>query len=185
MSVYLSIKLFQELHIVMELCDSSVEDLLKRSDGPMDTTATLVFIEQMQDALKYLYDERIIHRDIKPGNILVSTGNILVSNITYKLCDFGVVNMHPYFHTISARHPVLCGLISGQRSFNDNEEHERDCDNVNGWKLQIHVPSNEAQSFFKSQVFQVFSQSGCLEHWRSNIGVVHRLEGRGEFGRGY
>ena len=43
-------------------------------------------------ALKYMKDEKIIHRDIKPKNILIHKGNI-------KISDFGVakiINEHNY-----------------------------------------------------------------------------------------
>ncbi|KAL0226021.1 hypothetical protein P9112_013345 [Eukaryota sp. TZLM1-RC] len=38
---------------------------------------------QLVSALKYLHDNRVIHRDMKPQNILICSGGIV------KLCDFG------------------------------------------------------------------------------------------------
>lgn len=44
------------------------------------------YIAQIASALKYMKDEKIIHRDIKPKNILIHEGNL-------KISDFGVAKI--------------------------------------------------------------------------------------------
>lgn len=39
--------------------------------------------QQLVSALYYLHSNRVIHRDMKPQNILISSNNVV------KLCDFG------------------------------------------------------------------------------------------------
>jgi serine/threonine protein kinase len=49
----------------------------------------LKYFSQLVSVLKYLYDKRIIHRDIKASNILYLKPNIL------KLADFGIARVVP------------------------------------------------------------------------------------------
>ena len=70
--------------IAMEWMSYSLADLVRFSDGlPQDCARDVCF--QLLRALAYLHDEkRVIHRDIKPGNILVSPKGEV------KIGDFGV-----------------------------------------------------------------------------------------------
>lgn len=52
-------------------------------DGKLPEETLRVLAKQLVEALCYLHTNRIIHRDMKPQNILI-TGNEII-----KLCDFG------------------------------------------------------------------------------------------------
>ncbi|KPI85674.1 mitogen activated kinase-like protein [Leptomonas seymouri] len=70
------------LNLFMELAyQGSVADLLLRCPRlPENHVATIA--KQLLQAVKYLHESGIVHRDIKPGNILISQGQL-------KLSDFG------------------------------------------------------------------------------------------------
>lgn len=52
----------------------SLEEYIKRN-GPLDEQQASKVIKQMCLALTYIHDKNIVHRDIKPDNILLSNEN--------------------------------------------------------------------------------------------------------------
>ncbi len=72
-------------YIVMEYCDGpTVLDLIKRGGSLSQERATRIIL-QVARALDHAYSSQIIHRDIKPDNIMIISGG------TAKLCDLGLV----------------------------------------------------------------------------------------------
>lgn len=74
-----------DLHyIVMEYVEGkTLKDLLCK-DGPFDSKTVLEFGVQIASALRHAHRKKIIHRDIKPQNILVTHDHVL------KVTDFGI-----------------------------------------------------------------------------------------------
>lgn len=71
------------IYIIMEYCvNGDFSSLLNKKQMKYDFIK--YYFGQIVNALKYLNDNNIIHRDIKPKNILVTNGYK-----TIKLCDFG------------------------------------------------------------------------------------------------
>ena len=74
-------------YLIMECCEG--EDLRrwikrKRRDNPLTLNDVLPVIRQVADALDYAHGEKVMHRDIKPGNIMIdSRGKV-------KVLDFGL-----------------------------------------------------------------------------------------------
>ena len=52
-----------------------------------------LFLYQILRGLKYLHNARILHRDIKPGNLLVN------SDCRLKICDFGLARLEEPDHS--------------------------------------------------------------------------------------
>merc|ERR1719330_789233 len=73
------------LTVVMELCDhGSVSDILRRVPGGLTEAEIRIIIRETILGLKYLHDDKKIHRDVKAGNIL------LTKRFNPKLADFGI-----------------------------------------------------------------------------------------------
>jgi serine/threonine protein kinase len=74
-----------QLWIVMELCTGgSLNDLMKLSKMTLNEEQIAVCVRDILSALAYLHDNGRIHRDIKAGNVLLTSEGVA------KLADFGV-----------------------------------------------------------------------------------------------
>ncbi len=70
--------------LVMEYVDgASLQEIVKKS-GPMDITRSCHYIRQATLGLEHAHDAGLIHRDIKPGNILVDRTGVV------KILDMGL-----------------------------------------------------------------------------------------------
>lgn len=68
--------------IDMEYCCNDLNNMIKTISKPFTIYQIKKIIRSIAQGIKYLHDNDIIHRDIKPGNILID------SNCTVKICDF-------------------------------------------------------------------------------------------------
>lgn len=72
-------------YIVMEYVNgSTLKKLIKENDGPLDLLHSIDIAKQVCKALDHAHKNHIVHRDIKPQNILVTDDNIV------KVTDFGI-----------------------------------------------------------------------------------------------
>ncbi|XP_050405135.1 cyclin-dependent kinase 7-like [Patella vulgata] len=78
-------------YIVLEFCNAGDLNGFILNNKP-DYLTKLYVTEQTIDALSYLYEREIIHRDIKPDNIMI---NYLQNRCTIKIGDFGLARSCP------------------------------------------------------------------------------------------
>jgi len=74
-------------YLVMEYVPGHSLRKILRQYGPMSLDNVVTVVEVCADALSYAHGMGVIHRDLKPGNLLLSDGGVL------KVIDFGIASL--------------------------------------------------------------------------------------------
>lgn len=74
---------FNELYLYEELMECDMHQII-RSQQPLTDLHHQSFIHQILVGLKYIHSANVLHRDLKPGNLLVN------ADCELKICDFGL-----------------------------------------------------------------------------------------------
>lgn len=82
-------------YLVMEYVEGTNLNPFCREKSLLPVTRVVNTIFQCAKALDYAHQNGVVHRDIKPGNILITGKG------TAKLSDFGIANIHGSKHTSS------------------------------------------------------------------------------------
>merc|ERR1719499_1595113 len=77
---------FEEIYVVSELMETDLASTLK-SSHPLSDDHCQFFLYQILRGMKYVHSALVIHRDLKPRNLLVN------SNCDLKICDFGLARV--------------------------------------------------------------------------------------------
>ena len=116
-----------KIYLILEYCLGDLQTLL-------DISVTKCFslwqakhyFVQLIDGIEYIHSRGIIHKDVKPGNMLISADDIL------KLTDFGVAEELSPFRTNDD-----CRLAQGAPAFQSPEEVTGIHDTWSGFKADI------------------------------------------------
>lgn len=78
----------QKMYLIMEFCVGSLQGMLDSTpDKKFPQCQAHGYFLQLIDGLEYLHSMRIIHKDIKPGNLLLTLSGDL------KISDLGVAEV--------------------------------------------------------------------------------------------
>jgi len=77
---------FEDIYVVSELMETDLASILK-SPQPLSDDHCQFFLYQILRGLKYVHSAEVIHRDLKPRNLLVN------SNCDLKICDYGLARV--------------------------------------------------------------------------------------------
>jgi len=74
--------------IVMELLDEDLHNLIQRKplDAPFELLEAIDIMLQIAEGMRYLHQNKVIHKDLKSMNILVKCGE----HVSVKVADFGL-----------------------------------------------------------------------------------------------
>lgn len=78
---------FEDIYVFSELMETDLASILK-SAQPMTDDHCQFFLYQIMRGMKYVHSAKVIHRDLKPRNLLVN------ANCDLKICDFGLARMN-------------------------------------------------------------------------------------------
>lgn len=92
-------------YIVMELVEAPTLSALVRQNGPLPAPQVAAIGEQVLAALRAAHEAGIVHRDVKPGNIMVAP------NVRVKLTDFGIAQ------AVDDPRLTTSGMIVGSPAF--------------------------------------------------------------------
>ena len=74
-------------YIVMERCKQSLWKFLQDLRNPLNDACRRCWIRQSADAIRYLHDNNVVHRDLRSENCLLTSDN------TLKVADFGIAKI--------------------------------------------------------------------------------------------
>jgi serine/threonine protein kinase len=103
------------IYLIMDYCSKGkLFDYLK--DKPKTPELILKYTREIFSGFRYLYEKNIIHRDIKPDNLLLD------SNGTLKIADFGFCKMldemdKEHNHTLLGTPLYACFEVISQKSY--------------------------------------------------------------------
>ncbi len=78
-----------QLYLAMEYIDGRTLSQVIREGGPMSLEQTVVILEQIAGALDYAHAQDVLHRDVKPANIMIEEDG--QTKLQATLMDFGLV----------------------------------------------------------------------------------------------
>lgn len=94
-------------YIVMEYVDGIDIQTLMKQKGRIDVISACKIIIDVLDGLKYMHNQNVVHRDIKPPNILLAkNGNQWIP----KIADFGLAKNLETSATITAKGDIAGSL---------------------------------------------------------------------------
>lgn len=115
-----------KIYMVLEYCCAVLKDMLEQSPAKkFPSWQAHFYFSQLIEGLDYLHCHRIVHKDIKPGNLLLDTTGVL------KIADFGVAELLDQFSPND-----MCRISQGTPAFQPPEI-ANGLDEFPGFKVDI------------------------------------------------
>lgn len=108
-------------YLVLEFVDGPTLDALVRAQGPLPVREACELIRQTALGLQHAHENGMVHRDIKPTNLLVTRVSNTMPGCTVKIADFGIARLAPVLSTVPPAGTGLLGTpdyVSPEQAFN-------------------------------------------------------------------
>lgn len=139
------------IFIVMEFVEGQdLKAILQKQQGALDLSISIRIMSQLLDALQHAHDKGIVHRDIKPGNIIVTQSEDI------KVTDFGIAK-------IDSSELTQMGTLLGTPSYMSPEM-------ING----KHVDSRS--DIFSASVVFYQCLTGCKPFEGTHLQAMNKIE---------
>ncbi|XP_011698803.1 PREDICTED: serine/threonine-protein kinase STK11 isoform X1 [Wasmannia auropunctata] len=150
----------EKMYLVMEFCVCGLQDMLESTPTKkLPLCQAHDYFCQLLDGLEYLYSKGIVHKDIKPGNLLLTLDG------TLKISDFGVAEALDMFSKDDT-----CTIGQGSPAFQPPEI-ANGCESFSGFKVDI----------WSSGVTLYNITTGLYPFEGDNIYKLYENIGRGEY----
>lgn len=106
----------RKLTLVFEFLDQDLKKLLDMCDRGLDFNTTRSFLYQLLKGVSYCHQHRVLHRDLKPQNLLINREGFL------KLADFGLarafgIPVRSYTHEVVTLWYRAPDVLMGSRKY--------------------------------------------------------------------
>ena len=106
----------RKLTLVFEYLDQDLKKLLDQCEGGLDPATTKSFLYQLLRGIAYCHAHRVLHRDLKPQNLLINREGSL------KLADFGLarafgIPVRSYTHEVVTLWYRAPDVLMGSRKY--------------------------------------------------------------------
>ena len=85
-----SIETFESYFIISEYCYMTLEEYIKKRKNNLSIEEIKEILLDLNKGLKEINDNNIIHKDLKPSNILLSINKSRIDKTCFKLSDYGL-----------------------------------------------------------------------------------------------
>ncbi|KAJ3028400.1 Serine/threonine-protein kinase stk11, partial [Rhizophlyctis rosea] len=95
-------------YLIFEYCPCSLQTLVEQAEGGrLGVDMAHRYFVQLIEGLDYLHSQSVIHRDIKPGNLLITPDGVL------QISDFGIAEQFSMY----SGEPMETGTFAGTHQF--------------------------------------------------------------------
>ena len=103
------------VYLVMELVEGQNLRHIIKQQGPLSPETVCEITNQVCSALQVAHEQNVVHRDLKPDNIMV---NVTISGLRVKVLDFGIAKLRD----LAANNLTITGNVMGTPHYMSPEQ---------------------------------------------------------------